>query len=84
MTAPSECPHGNPVTIVCPECMADTIRRILGTLPQADPVPTPLAAGAIATHELLLAFMGAGFTREESMAVVLVTMQAGLMRRPVG
>lgn len=85
---PAECAHGCPVTVVCPECTADTIRRVLSALPlhgpQPGPAPTPLAAGAIASHELLLAFIGAGFTREESMAMVLVMTQAELMRRPAG
>ena len=84
MTVP-ECAHGYPRSVLCPECVSEVIRRTLSALPHSepDPSPTPLASGAIAMHEMLLVYMNAGFSREEAMNMVLVTMSAGLSRMPV-
>lgn len=45
-------------------------------------MPTPLAMGAIQSHELLTAHVAAGFTRAEAMQVVLTVYVASIFKPP--
>ena len=44
--------------------------------------PTPLAASAIQSHEMLLAHIAAGFTRAEAMQIVLMVYAVTMFRAP--
>jgi hypothetical protein len=76
------CGHGVPQDIACPECVADAVRNALGmaAAQQSGAAPTPLAANAIQSHEMLMAHMAAGFTRGEAMQVVLLVYYVTLLK----
>jgi hypothetical protein len=78
------CGHGVPQGTACAECVAETVRNVLGiaAAQQAGAAPTPLAANAIQSHELLTAHVAAGFTRAEAMQVVLLVYWAHLLKTP--
>jgi hypothetical protein len=78
------CRHGVPQTMVCPECIGDIVRQAAGIAAarQAGAAPTPLAAGAIQSHEMLLAHIAAGFTRAEAMQIVLMIYAVSIFRAP--
>jgi hypothetical protein len=78
------CRHGVVQTMVCPECIGDIVRQAAGIAAArtAGAAPTPLAAVAIQSHEMLLAHLAAGFTRAEAMQVVLTVYAATIFRSP--
>jgi len=81
--SPSPCSHGTPADVACPQCMADIARRIAGmAAARQAAMPTPLAMGAIQSHELLTAHVAAGFTRAEAMQVVLTVYAVSILKNP--
>ena len=88
MTDPHEgpqgaiCGHGVPQGVACPECISEIVRRILAAAAAQDAAPTPLAANAIQSHEMLTAHIAAGFTRAEAMQIVLMVYAITLFRAP--
>jgi hypothetical protein len=78
------CGHGLPQGAACPACISEVVRNILGmaAAQQAGAAPTPLAANAIQSHELLTAHITAGFTRAEAMQVVLLVYYVTMLKGP--
>ena len=85
MTDGQECPacvHGVPQNAACAECISEIVRRILGAAAAREAAPTPLAASAIQSHEMLMAHIAAGFTRAEAMQIVLMVYSMMMFRSP--
>jgi hypothetical protein len=76
------CVHGVPQSAACAECISEIVRRILGAAAARDAAPTPLAASAIQSHEMLMAHIAAGFTREEALRIVLMVYAMMMFRTP--
>jgi hypothetical protein len=76
------CIHGVPQSAACAECIGDIVRRILGAAAAGEAAPTPLAASAIQSHEMLMAHIAAGFTRAEAMQIVLMVYSIMMFRTP--
>jgi hypothetical protein len=88
MSGPAEgpaCAHGLPQGVACQECIGEVVRRLLGAAAAREAAtPTPLAASAIQSHEMLLAHVAAGFTREEAMRIVLMVYATQIFKTPPG
>ena len=91
MTEPREeppagatCGHGVPYGMACMECIGEVVRHLQGlaAAQQSGAAPTPLAANAIQSHEMLMAHVAAGFTRAEAMQVVLLVYYMHLLKSP--